>query len=322
MGHSPPGGARLDRDPETLRLRAAWLYFCHGRTQAAIATELGISRSTVIRLLEDSRARGEVRFWIENRSAHSVALATALEDRLAVREAIVVPSSVASPDGIAASIGLALGRLMSDAVGDGMTIGVGWGRTLSASLKAFQPPRLKGVRVLSLLGGTVETRAANPTEFGWQLASAMGADCFLFPAPLIVDSSQTRRRLVEACGIGRLFELGAVLDLAIVSVGEVGPDSSSLSRTLIPEVEMAELHAAGAVGDVMCRFIDAEGREIDHPLRERVMALGLDALRGAGRTILASGGAHRAEAIRAAAACLHCDTLVTDEAAAEAILAH
>ena len=72
----------------------------------------------------------------------------------------------------------------------------------------------------------------------------------------------------------------------------------------------------------MCRFIDAEGREIDHPLRERVMALGLDALRGAGRTILASGGAHRAEAIRAAAACLHCDTLVTDEAAAEAILAH
>ena len=52
----------------------------------------------------------------------------------------------------------------------------------------------------------------------------------------------------------------------------------------------------------------------------RVMSVGLDVVAGARHIVLASGGARRAPAIRATLARLSAQTLVTDEAAARAML--
>ena len=50
---------------DALRLRATWLYYSNGRTQREIAERWGVSRTTVIRLLEEARQRNEIKFWIE-----------------------------------------------------------------------------------------------------------------------------------------------------------------------------------------------------------------------------------------------------------------
>ena len=71
----------------------------------------------------------------------------------------------------------------------------------------------------------------------------------------------------------------------------------------------------------MCHFLDAEGRSVDHPVQGRVMSVGLEVVAGAAQVVLASGGRHRAAAIRATIARIGCTTLVTDEAAARALLA-
>ena len=55
-------------DAGSLRVRAAWLYFSRGLTQQQVADQLGISRSTVIRLLEEARLRAEVQIWINSTS--------------------------------------------------------------------------------------------------------------------------------------------------------------------------------------------------------------------------------------------------------------
>lgn len=307
-------------DAGAQRLRVAWMYYSHGLTQQEIAVRLGVSRATIIRLLEEARARGEVRFWIEGADADCAGLAVRLETALGVREVIVVPGGD-GPETTAAAVGLALGRRLSDAFADGMTIGVGWGRTLTAALRAFRPPRLAGARVLSLLGGAVEAREANPAEVAWRIAGALGAECYLFPAPLVVDSAATRRALIDACGLDRIYALADRIDAAVVSVGDIGPDCSSLSRGLMSEEELVALSAAGCVADVMCHFLDARGATVHHPIAERVMAVGLDALARAPLRVIASGGAARGPAIRAAVRRIGCDLLVTDDAAAGAILA-
>jgi len=322
MDRSEGTARTVGSDARSQRLRAAWLYFAHGLTQREVAARLGVSRSTVIRLLDDARARLEVRIWIEADEARCVGLGARLEHHFGLARAIVVPGAGTPGDAVATAraVGLALGRHLSGLVRPEMRIGVGWGRTLEASLESFRPPRCPGARVLALLGGTLAPVAANPVDHAWRLADALGGDCHLFPAPLIVDSGETRRRLVEACGLSRLFGMADGLDLAVLSVGEAGAGASSLSAGLIDGAAMDALVAAGAVGDVMCWFLDSEGREVDHPLRGRVMAVPLATVRGARRRILASGGAHRAAAIRAAIAALAADTLVTDEPAAEALL--
>lgn len=307
-------------DAQSLRLRAAWMYYGHGMTQQDIAGQLGVGRSTVIKLLEEARVRHEVRFWIDEDEQTCTRLAVELELRFGLQEAIVVPGTDGA-DATAHAVGLALGRFLSEGIANNSTIGVGWGRTLTASLESFRPPPRTGTRVISLLGGTVDTLAANPVEYAWRLASTLGGDCSLFPAPAVVDSTETKRRLIEGCGLGRLYDLAQNLDVAVVSVGDIGPECSSLSKELISQSVLGELVAQGCVADVMCNFLDAAGGSVDHPINDRILSVGLDAVKSAGHRIIATGGAKRARAIHAAIQRVGCDTLVTDESAAEALVA-
>lgn len=302
----------------SLRLRAAWLYYNHGLTQKDVADQLGIGRSTVIRLLDEALKRGEVRIWIEEGESHCMALAVQLERALHLDEAIVVPGARGAEQ-TAKSVGMALGKFLSEAISDNMTIGVGWGRTLTASLTSFRPPRHHGVKVMSLLGGAVDT-VSNPVEFSWRLASQLDAACYLFPAPLIVDSVETKRRLIENCGLSQLYKIAEELDLAVISVGDIGAKSTSLSRELMSETEYNEVTALGCIGDVIGNFFDENGLAVPHPINERVMSIDLDTLKTAKHKVMACGGTNRASAIMAAINRIGCNTLVTDEGAARAIL--
>ena len=306
-------------DDTSLRLRAAWLYHGHGLTQNEVAEKLGIGRSTTIRLLEDAKKRGEVRIWIEEGEGELVELALEIEKELQLDEVIVVPASQ-DFEQAARSVGLALGKFLSETISDNMTIGVGWGRTLTASLASFHPPRHSGVKVMSLLGGAVETRFSNPVEFAWRIAAALNADCFLFPAPLVVNSAETKRTLIQECGLEPLYRMAQKMDLAVVSVGDINLNSTSLVRHLITAREHRELVELGCVGDVMCNFLDADGQLVPHPLNNRVMSIDLDTLRTAGHIVLATGGEFRAAAIHAAIKRIGCHTLITDELAARALL--
>lgn len=314
-----PGGQPAASDDQSLRIRAAWLYHNQGLKQKEVSERLGISRGTVIRVLSEAMERGDVQIWINEGEAECVELAIKLEKTLGLDEAIVVPAAPANR--VAKSVGLALGRFLSETVADNMTIGVGWGRTLSASLASLRPVRRRGVKVVSLLGGVVEAHGSNPLEYSWRMASQFGADCYLFVAPAFVDSPTTKRRLIEKCGLGKIYELASALDVAVVSAGDIGGRSTSLAAGMVSQAELHELVSAGCVCDVLCNFLDANGRSIAHPINKRVMSIDLDSLRSAGHIVLASGGRHRAAAIRATIARIGCNTLITDEGAARDILA-
>lgn len=305
----------------SLRLRAAWLYYNQGLTQKDVAEKLGISRSTVIRMLDEAVKRAEVQIWISEGIDDCVDLAVKLEKAYRLDEAVVVPSPEKPDAGsIARAVGLALGQFLTEVVTDDMTIGVGWGRTMTASLAGFRPPRRQNCKVVSLLGGIVAVHQTNPIDYTWRLASQLGAECYMFLAPLLVDSVATKRALIEQCGLKTLYDLAENLDLAIVSCGDIGPHSTSLSEGFITRETLQELVRRGCVCDTMFNFLDAAGNTIDHPINERVMSIDLDTLKKAKHIVLSSGGAHRAEAIRATIRRIGCNTLITDEGAARQLL--
>jgi len=308
-------------DASSLRLRAAWLYYNQRLTQKDVAERLGISRSTVIRLLDEAMKRSEVQIWIDAGVDDCLALATRLEQAYGLDEAIVVPEPRdTSAEALAKAVGLALGRFLSEVIQDDMTIGVGWGRTMTASLSSFRPPRRQNCKVVSLLGGIVAVQQTNPIDYTWRLASQFGAECYMFLAPLLVDSVQTKRALIEKCGLKAIYDLAQQMDLAIVSCGDIGPHSTSLSEGFISKAELTELIAAGCVCDTMFNFLDVDGNAVRHPINERVMSVDLDTLKKAKHIVLSSGGAHRAIAIRATIRRIGCNTLLTDESAARELL--
>lgn len=68
---------------------------------------------------------------------------------------------------------------------------------------------------------------------------------------------------------------------------------------------------------MLCRFIDAAGEVIDHPVNDRVVAVDPRRLAGTRRIVLASSGWHKTQAILALIRLLKPHVLITDEAAAE-----
>ena len=203
-----------------LRVRAAWIYYVEGHTQNEVAAIMGLPRLTVTRLLSEARRRGEVKIDIVSPLAGLADIQRALEIKYGLSQAVVAPFLASEGEPVKV-IAAAAGRYISEMMTDNLTVGVGWGRTLLASLPFIQGRPLQNIRVISMLGGIAQARRFNPAEFAWQFAELFEGEGFLVPAPAVVDSPETKLALLERCGLAEIFEMAALVDVALISVGAV-----------------------------------------------------------------------------------------------------
>ncbi|MEO6928203.1 MAG: sugar-binding transcriptional regulator [Casimicrobiaceae bacterium] len=302
-----------------MAVRAAWLYYIEGLTQEAIAAAMDLSRAKVIRLLAAARDQGVVRTHIDAKGSGQLALERELVAAFGLDEAVVAPAPAADAAG-AAVVGHAAGSYLAEQVRDGMSLGVGWGETLSMSLKSLNAGPFSHFSVISLLGGMTHSRAVNPSAVARRIADAFGAECFQLTAPVFVASEATRSALWAEPTLDDLLQRARKADLAVVSVGDVSRSSTLFREGLLPRSELASLVAAGAVGEVLCHFLDADGKVVDHPVSRRVIAIALDDLRRVPRVVIAAGGRRKVTAIRVALKATGARVLVTDESAARGLL--
>lgn len=309
----------LDRD-EQLATRAAWLYFVAGLTQAQIGKKLGINRIRVNRLLAQAREQGMVQIRITGRLADCVELENKITERFGIDQAIIVPTP---PDAalVRHVIGAAAGSALAERLKEGMSVGVGWGRTLRLSLRSVPRRPLRRVSVVSLMGGLTRGAAVNPHETASHLADLIDAQCYYIAAPALADSQATRDLLAQQPMIKDVFERLRKVDLVLVSAGGLAPDSTIHQVDLITEADAKSLRKAGAVGDLCAHWLDVEGRLVDHPLNKRAVALSPVDLKSVPCVIVASGGADKIEVLHGALKGGMVDILITDEATASGILA-
>jgi DNA-binding transcriptional regulator LsrR (DeoR family) len=240
--------------------------------------------------------------------------------RFGLRAATVVQAGADDAD-VAREVGTAGGHHLAQRLRDGLAIGVGWGATLNHAVAALGDVRATRLSVISLLGGMTHSRAVNPAAVARRMADALHADCYQLAAPLLVTQAATRDALWREPALADLRARARRSDVALVSVGDVSERATLSREGLLTPAELAGLARAGAVGDVLCQFIDARGALVEHEVNRRAMTAGLDALRGAQELVLASGGARKVPALRAALAALPVHVLVTDAAAATGLMA-
>jgi DNA-binding transcriptional regulator LsrR (DeoR family) len=311
----PSTGRRSAR----LRLRAAWMYYVEEMTQSAIADALGVGRVTVVRLLNDARALHEVRVSVSRNLAELPGLEFALQKAFGLKEAVVAPLSTANADP-SVPIGAAAGEYISKLLRNDMRIGLGWGKTLINALPFVSERPIANLSVVSLLGGITKTKQYNPSEFAWQFSRLFQADCYLIAAPALVDGVETKRALIERCGLKDILDFARALDVVVVGAGGMSADDTIFRFGFVGERERRLLIAKGAVGDLLCHYFDRRGRLVDHPINETVMAVPIGTLTKAKLRILASGGTHKTEAILGAIEALRPTVFITDEMTAKALL--
>jgi DNA-binding transcriptional regulator LsrR (DeoR family) len=300
-----------DETEEQLRTRIAWLYHVEGLTQAQIARRLGQSRVKVLRMLAAARDQGLVQVRINARLADCVAAERTLERRFGLDEAVVVPTPAAVSQ-VSDVVGQALGAWLGSRLASGQTIGVGWGRTLQASLRAIPQGGWKRQTVVSLLGSLTRAHPASPFEFAWRFSNLLGADCYYVSAPVYTSDPATRDSLMAQRGLSDLFTRAGKADLAVVSVGAMDGRATIPDLGLVDPGVLDELRQAGAVGDLLGHYLDAQGRLVAHPLNRCVMAMAPEALARLPHVAIASGGVEKAGILRAAIAVTRARTLITD----------
>jgi deoxyribonucleoside regulator len=301
------------------RMRIAWMYYVEGLTQNEIADRLGIGRVTVVRNINEALKQREVKIWITGQVAECLELEAELKQVFGFEDAVVVPEP-SNPENTAKVIGNAAGMYITDQLTDNFCLGVGWGATLYSSLQTLSPRELQNVEVVSMLGGIVEARRFNPAEFAWQFANTVGANCYLLAAPAIVDSEETRRALIERCGLDDVLKRSEQMDMALLSVGTMSSLSTSFRFGFLSEAERNSLIASGAIGDMLYNFYNVDGQLVDHPINRRVMSMPVERLKRVPKRVMISGGLDKVDALLGGIRLVNANVLITSEDTARALV--
>ena len=305
---------------EQLRARIAWYYYVAGLTQQEISDRLGIARARVNKIAGQLRADGSVVVDIRLPLVSCVELEEQLKAIYGLKQVAVVPS-VDDDEQLRRMIGDAGGIMLDALIGDGQCISVGWGRTLSASIKRLRSRQLKGSSVVSLMGGLTRGSETNTFEVSTELAKTLGADCYYVTAPIYCPSIESREILLTHSGVNEVMERARKSDLAIVSCGDLSHKTALTAMSSVGE-RLPDLKKSGAVGEILGTVLDARGRPVDHILNPRVIAMPPADLKMIANSILISGGLYKAAIIEAILSAAYVNCLVTDEAVAQRLVAN
>ena len=314
--------ARPPSDPEdSLAIRAAWLHYAGGLTQAAVAKRLGVPSVKAHRLIARAVDAGMVRVSIDGAIVECVELEQALCRRFGLGFCEVAPDL--GEEGLPLrSLGMAgaswLRREIELAGVEGV-IGLGHGRTLAAAVQ--QLPRLDaaGLRFVSLIGGLTRRYAANPYDVMHTMAARTGAQSFVLPVPFYANSAEDRAVLLAQPGVREIFDMARHAPLKVVGIGTADAGAQSVSSGMIEPREIAEITQVGGLGEMLGHFFDAKGRVLETALTARLLAVDLEGPRAA-RIVAMAGGPGKVAAVAAVLASGHLHGLITDEATARALL--
>jgi len=303
---------------EELQTRVAWYYYAVGLTQRAIAARFGVSQGKVNRLLAAAKQSGQLEVTIDSGLVDCVALEHALIECFGLYQAVVVPSWTDATRH-RESLGAGAAGYLNGLLASGMTLALGWGRTIASLIDSLAPGRFRDFSVVGLQGGLAHCGQFNTFEVVSDMAALYDADQYFFAAPLYVDGPSAKERFLAQAPIRETCEKAARADLRLVTMGGMD-DSMALTYGISDSALAGELREAGAVGDVLGYFMDAEGRPVDHPVNDRTVAVPLDSLRGSGRTVAVAGGSSRVDIVRATLVGGYASVLVTDEHTANALI--
>jgi len=329
MAASTPALRRSEPGPAEVRLmlRAAQMYYRLHLTQDQIGRRLGVSRFKIGRLLDRALRESAVRIEIVHPAAGLVELEDALVERFGLRAAVVVdvPTAVGDleADQLARErVAAAAAELLAGLRPTG-TIGVSWGRTMLELAAHLRPGWTAATEIVQLNGAI--SRSAQPTranEVVERFGLTTGGSLRLMAAPAIVGTAELRTALEGDPAVGETLAATRAAPTAIFGLGVLAPDSVHVASGYLGEAELAALSEAGAVGDVLGRFLSRDGRIAMAALDARTVGLPLEELHAKDLAVALVAGSGRGPITLAALRARCLNVLVADAPIADWVLRH
>lgn len=300
--------------------RAAWLYYIEQFTQNQIADKLGVSRSTVIRLLHRARQSGLVTISL-GVSSETFEVERDLEAVYGLKSVRIVPEAE-DGDTQRRWLGqIAAGTLQGMAT-DNSILALSWGRTLRAMADALQGEvAIRDMRTVALIGGLHNAdRGTNPFEVAEIVGQFFSAPARALYAPVYVRNAETAAGLASDPGLNEALDMARRASLVVFSVGSLSERATMLKLGYVNPTEKDFLERRGAVGDIACRWIDAEGKPVELPPTINPIGITLGDLKNIPQRLMIAGGDTKTEAILASLRGGFATHLIIDAGVAQALL--
>lgn len=305
-----------------LLLKAAILYYEQNMNQEQVAKAIGVSRPIVSKVLQIAKQEHLVEFFVKDVNKDVVELELALQQRYALNDVKVVSTRYdRSEEAVSNQVGLLSARYMRKVLDQVKTIGIGWGNAVSHFVAETNYLITNDVTIVPLVGGLgLVNLDVHANRLVSELAIKLRSQYCTFYAPVIAESAQVAQELKNSTLVSSALKAARDVDVAFIGVGNEVRDSTWHKLNYITEAETEELEEAGAVGDVVANFFDAEGNTIKNDFADRLIGITIEELKEIPNVVLMAVGKQKARNVKIMLDNHIVNTLFIDQSIAEKII--
>ena len=291
--------------------KIAWYYYIDNLTQQQIADLVGIPRLRVIKLLDKARQSGIIQFKISENKSH-ISMEKTIAGQYGLKDVFIVPSASGMKNRNEA-LAQAAAIYIANRLPDNAFINMGYGDTTCRILNHLANNSSTRLSVVSLTGG-VNYYLPNT------LTNVFNARLYLTPAPFVMSTKEMVEAINNEPAVREIAEMVPLSAMSIIGIGGIDENATTVLTGMVSPKDLRYLSMQGAVGDVLCHFLDVNGNQVESPLDDRLITTSLETLAKQNNVIAVAGGENKVNAIIGALNANVLDILITDQDTAELII--
>ena len=246
----------MRNERKKLLAKLAYLYYIEEKSQAEIAAETGIYRTTVSRMLAEAKKKGIVKIEIDNFDTRLFQLEKYVKEKYGLKGIDIVANV---PDESTAELEERLGQsaanLLRALLDDHMNVGFSWGKSLSLLVEHLNPRHLKDIHFVPLAGGPSHIHARyHVNTLIYNMASKCHGDCNFINATIIQEKENLAKGILSSKYFEDLKKSWQDLDIAVVGIGGFADENNRQWLDMLTERDFSVLKSEEEVGEICCRF--------------------------------------------------------------------
>ena len=316
-------------DDERLIYKVCSLYYQDNMNQQEVGDFLGVSRSSVLRMLQKGREMGIVTIELHNPRFYDYGeMEKTLERAYGLKDVLIVETSVLDTRSEAASYMFgSASDYLHGFFKEGDRIGVAMGNTLNnvvSTNKTYE--KYKDLLFVALEGSisriTIEGTDMQGNELARKFAEKFGGTYTQFLSPAVFSDKSILDFFMKEKAVNYILDEFKKLNVVVVGIGVPDGTEHTLAKAgYMTEDERRALVEHGAVGDMCLQFYDKDGNTDGFGFfNDRVAAMRLEEIRRVPSKIGIAGGERKAEAVIGAIRGGYINTLITDTECAKKLI--
>lgn len=310
-------------DDVRLIVKIAQLYYEQEMTQAQIARELSIYRTTISRLLKRGRQQGIVTIAINYDYNENLWREQQLKEKYGLKEAVVVACDSEQEEVQLDLMGICGAQLLERLLEPGDIVGFSWGRAVRALVERLSPAsqsrQLICVPIVGGPSGKLESRY-HVNTLTYSAAARLKGESHLADFPALLDNALIRNGIMQSQHFRTISAYWDNLDIAVVGIGSPAIRNGANWHAFYASEESDDLYARQVAGDICSRFYDIHGATVETRMSEKTLSIETHQLKKARYVIGIAMGEEKYNGIVGALKGEHINCLVTNQETADLLL--